>query len=212
MTPMTPEEATAVAIEIADAWNRRDLPRFLEHMTDDVEWDDPAMFTPAKGRAGVAQFAHSVLRAFPDFEYTIRHPICVAPDGSRCAVPWRITGTHLRTLEPPGYGATHRSALFEGVDLLEFRGSLVCRIETLFDVLRPAEQLLSIRLRPKLGSVQQKLAVSIQRARAFWLRRVRKVRTARPTDKRECRIHSGHDRSNLAQFRPSQSSGLVMAR
>jgi len=185
LIPMTPEEATAVAVEMVNAWNQRDLPRFLEYMTDDVEWDDPAMLTPAKGQAAVGQFAHSVLQAFPDFEYTIRHPICVAPDGSRCAVPWRIAGTHVRTLEPPGYGPTHRRAVFEGVDLLEFRGPRVCRIETSFDVLRPAEQLLAMRLRPKVGSIQGKVAVSIQRARAFWLRRVRKIRTTHPTDKNE---------------------------
>ena len=171
---MNSDDVAAIAVEMADAWNAGDLDHFLEFLTDDVEWNDPAMNAPAKGRAAVEQFARSVLRAFPDFEYAIRHPICVAADCGRCAVPWRITGTHRDYLDPPGYAPTNRRAVFQGVDLLEFRGLQVYKIETLFDVVPPAEQLLSMTLRPPVGGVREWLAVMVQRVRAFWLRTVRK--------------------------------------
>ena len=171
---MGSDDAIAIAVQMAKAWNMRDLDGFLSFLTDDVEWDDPAMQAPpARGLAAVEGFAQSVLRAFPDFEYTIRHPVCVAADGNRCAVPWRISATHSNQLEPPGYAPTGRRAVFEGVDLLEFRGSRVCRIETLFDVIKPAEQLLAMSLRPPPGGARERLAVLAQRIRAFWLRSVR---------------------------------------
>ena len=167
------EAAMAVAIQLAESWNARDLTRFLSFLTEDVEWDDPAMQQPARGRAAVEQFAKSVLEAFPDFEYKIREPICVASDESRCAVPWRITATHTERWEPPGYGPTNRTVDFEGVDLLEFRGPQVCRIETLFDVVGAAGQLLGLTLRPPVGGMRERVAVLGQRARAYWLREVR---------------------------------------
>ena len=60
---------------------------------------------------------------------------------------------------------------FHGVDLLEIRGQRVKRIDTYFDVLRPAEQLLSVQLRPAPGGLRQRLLVWAQRARAAWVRR-----------------------------------------
>ncbi len=171
---MSPDEVAAIAVEMADAWNAQDLDHFLEFLTDDVEWADPAMQTPAKGKVAVERFARSVLRAFPDFEYTVRPPVCVSADGSRCAVPWRIAATHRDYLEPPGFAPTNRQAVFDGVDLLEFRGLQVFKIETLFDVIPPAEQLLGMSLRPPVGGVREKCAVALQRVFAFWVRSVRR--------------------------------------
>ncbi len=169
----TAERASAIAASMAEAWNTRDLGAFLDHLTDDVVWNDPAMSVPARGRHAVSTFSQAVLRAFPDFYYRIRPPVCAAPDASRCAVPWRISGTHLGRLDPPGYGPTGRRAVFEGVDLLEFRGERVCRIDTYFNVLIPGEQLLALRLRPAPGSWRERVAVWAQRARAAWVRRRR---------------------------------------
>jgi hypothetical protein len=167
---MSSDEVAATAVKMAEAWNGRDLDQFLQFLTDDVVWTDPAMQTPARGKVAVERFARSVLRAFPDFEYTIRPPVCIADDRSRCAVPWRIAATHCDYLDPPGFAPTNRQAVFDGVDLLEFRGSQVCRIETLFDVVAPAEQLLGMRLRPAPGGVREKLTVVLQRVYAFALR------------------------------------------
>lgn len=156
---------------MAAAWNQGDLESFVSYLTEDVVWDDPAMPTPAVGREAVKAFGESVLRAFPDFRYAVRRPILTAPDGSRCAVPWTITATNLAALTPPGFAATGKSVEFHGVDLLEVRGQRISRIDTYFDVLRPAEQLLSVRLRPASGGGRQRLLVWAQRAWASWLRR-----------------------------------------
>jgi hypothetical protein len=160
---MNADDVAAIPMEIAEAWNARDLDRVLGFLTDDVEWKDPAMQSPAKGKIAVESFIQSLLRAFPDFVYTIREPVCVAADCTRCAVPWRISVTHSDCFDPPGFAPTNRRAVFEGVDLLEFRGSQICGIETLFDVIPPAEQLLGISLRPPAGGFREKCVVAVQR-------------------------------------------------
>jgi steroid delta-isomerase-like uncharacterized protein len=165
---MKPQQIPAFVEALTEAWNSRDLERFLSYLTEDVVWDDPAMQAPATGRDAVRSFARTVLKAFPDFHYTIRHPICIAADGTRCAVPFRITGTNLGVMNPPGFAATGRSCEFEGVDLLEFRGDQACRIDTLFNPLIPAEQLLAVRFHP--GSLREGFAVWSQRIRAAWVR------------------------------------------
>ena len=167
MADMTPER---IAEDLAEAWNRRDLDACLALLTDDVVWDDPAMPEPARGKEAVRQFSHAVLRAFPDFRYEIRRPICTAADGTRCAVAWRITGTHAARLTPPGYAATGRRADFEGVDLIDVRDGRACRIVTLFNVLVPAGQLLAVELPPPPGSWRERGVVWAQRARAAWVR------------------------------------------
>jgi predicted ester cyclase len=128
------------------------------------------MQVPAVGREAVREFSESVLRAFPDFRYTIRYPMCFAADGSRCAVPWLITATNLGPLDPPGFGPTGKRTEFHGVDLLEFQGRKVKRIDTYFDATKPAEQLLSLT-RPQPGSRLERVLVRLQRIRAAWLRR-----------------------------------------
>jgi steroid delta-isomerase-like uncharacterized protein len=167
---MNAAEAVAVAERIVETWNAQDLPSFFGLLTEDVWWDDPAMPAPAAGADAVRRFIETVLRAFPDFHVAIRPPICVALDGSRCALPWRITGTHVAPLDPPGWAPTNRRAEFDGVDLLEFRGGKVCRITTLFNPVEPASQLLGLTQRPAPGSMQERLVVGLQRLLAAWRR------------------------------------------
>jgi hypothetical protein len=78
-------DATAVARDLLDVWC------FEGQFHPDVQWYDPAMPQPrACGRAAVRALGESTLRAFRDFRYEILEPICAAPDGTRCAIPWRI--------------------------------------------------------------------------------------------------------------------------
>ena len=166
------QEPTVIVHALLDAWNARDLPCFLDLLTPDVEWYDLSMpDPPARGREAVGAFSEAVLRAFPDFQYTVKPPICVAPDGSCCAVHWRITATQSGPLTPPGFAPTGRRTSIDGVDWLEFRDGKVSRILTLFDPLLGAEQLLGIRMRPRPGSIRLRLLVLAQRLRAAWLRR-----------------------------------------
>jgi steroid delta-isomerase-like uncharacterized protein len=138
-----------IARSLLAAWNARDLEAFLALLAEDVEWYDPAMPEPlVRGRPAVRAFAEAVLHAFPDFEYEVRGPLCTAADGSRCAIVWRISATHLHQLRPLGYAPTRRKACIDGVDVLDIREGKVTRILTAFDLLPAAEQLLGLRLRP----------------------------------------------------------------
>jgi predicted ester cyclase len=167
-------EAEGLVRRLVGAWDARDLDAFDACLTADVEWYDPAMPSPpARGRAAVRAFAEAVLRAFPDFKYEILPPVCVAADGSRCVVKWKISGTHTGRLEPLGYAPTGRRACFEGVDVLDLEGGCVRRILTAFDLLPAAEQLLGMSLRPVPGSWRARVAVGIQRTLA-WIARAKR--------------------------------------
>ena len=169
---MSDASATDVAQKLLAAWNARDLDGFEALLADDVEWHDPAMpEPPARGREAVRAFAEAVLEAFPDFKYEIQPPICAAPDGSRCAILWRISASHLRPLRPLGYAPTGCKASFEGVDVLDVHGGKITRIFTAFDLLPAAEQLLGRRLRPVPGTCRARCAVAMQRFLAFLARR-----------------------------------------
>lgn len=171
---MSSARSEEVVRRLLASWDARDPEGFANCLTDDVEWYDPAMpDPPARGRGAVKEFADAVLHAFPDFTYEVLPPICVAADGTRCAVKWRITGSHVRSLEPLGYAPTGRRVEIEGVDVLDLEGELVKRILTAFDPLPAAEQLLGIRLRPTPGTWRAWLAVRVQRTLA-WLMRAKR--------------------------------------
>jgi steroid delta-isomerase-like uncharacterized protein len=164
-------QASVIVDAVLDAWNARDLDRFTALLTEDVYWHDLGMpHPPAVGRDAVRRFSETVLRAFPDFRYEIRHPICVAQDGSRCVVPWTIVATNSGPLDPPGMAPTGRKVRFSGFDYMEFRDGLVARIETRFDPAEAIEQLLGLRLRPPPGSLRERCLVWVQRGLAAWVR------------------------------------------
>ena len=168
-----PRAAAAAKVQsLLDAWNARDFDRFTALMTPDVYWHDLGMPTPpAIGRDAVRRFSESALRAFPDFRYELRGPICVSDDGQTCVVPWTITATNLGRLDPPGFAPVGRVVRFDGFDYFEFRDGLVSRLETRFDPADPIEQLLGVKLRPRPGSMMERVLVLLQRVAAFWRRR-----------------------------------------
>ncbi|MBI2535526.1 MAG: ester cyclase, partial [Gemmatimonadetes bacterium] len=104
---------------------------------------------PAVGRDTVRRFSVSILRAFPDCQYEIRAPVCIAEDGTACLLPWTITATHTGPFDPPGLAPTNRRVRFSGLDYFTLRDRLVARIETRFDPAEPIEQLIGCRLRPR---------------------------------------------------------------
>jgi predicted ester cyclase len=168
---MTNADIVAKVSAMLEAWNARDLDRFVAFFTEDAYWHDLGMpHPPAIGRAAVRTFSESALRAFPDFAYTIRAPICVADDAQSCVVPWTISATHSGVLEPPGFAPTGRRVQFDGLDYFQFRGELVCRLETRFDPADPIGQLLNVRIRAEAGSWLERLLVLAQRTFAAWAR------------------------------------------
>jgi hypothetical protein len=183
--PLNSARSEELVQRLLVSWGRRDLDGFVECLAEDVEWYDPAMpDPPARGRGAVKEFAGAVLSAFPDFTYEVLPPMCFAEEGTRCAIKWRSSGTHVRRLEPLGYAPTGRRVEIEGVDLLDFEGELVKRILTAFDPLPAAEQLLGIRLRPRPGTWRARLAVRVQRTLA-WLARARRFSATTPHANRE---------------------------
>ena len=169
-----PDRTQAVALveDLLRAWNARDLDRFTNLLTEDVCWHDLGMLhPPAVGRAAVRQFSESVLRAFPDFSYEIRAPLCIAEDGGGAVVPWTISATNLGALEPPGFAPTNRKVTFSGFDYIVFRDGLVARIETRFDPSEVVDQMLGFKVRPEPGSFRERWLVLLQRPWAAWLRR-----------------------------------------
>jgi hypothetical protein len=128
------------------------------------------LYGPVKGHREVRNFCEALLNAFPDFTYQIREPICVSRLGERCVIPWEITATHLGYFDPPGFAPTNQTITMQGVDILELSNSKVIRIDTLFNVLPALEQVIALKPFPKRG-LKKKAIVSLQRCRAYWLRR-----------------------------------------
>ena len=172
MDAHTQAESTVTAL--LAAWNARDLVRFTSFLTEDVYWHDLGMLhPPVVGREAVRAFSDTVLRAFPDFHFELRRPICVAADGSCCVVPWTISATNAGPYDPPGLAPTGRRLRFDGMDFIEFRDGLVARIETRFDLIDVMEQMLGMSLRPAAGSWREKVLIGVQRlvaASARWRR------------------------------------------
>jgi len=169
---MSPSETCGRVDSVLTAWNARDLDAFVAQLAPDVYWHDLGMpHPPAIGREAVRSFSASVLRAFPDFQYTQRGAVCVAADGMSCVVPFVITATQAAPLTPPGFAPTGRSLRIQGLDYLQFDDNYVTRIETRFDLIDAVEQLTGVTLRPPAGSRRERLAVWLQRAFALWARR-----------------------------------------
>ena len=164
-------QATDTVRALLGAWDARDLDGFTALLTEDVQWHDLGMLhPPAVGRAAVRQFVETILRAFPDFQCTLRAPICTAEDGASCVVPWTISATNSGPMEPPGLAPTGRRVRFEGLDYVQLRDGLIARIETRFDPAEPIEQMLGVRLRPAAATWSERAFVLVQRLLAAWVR------------------------------------------
>jgi len=154
-----------------NAWNTKNLDQFLSCLTEDVFWDDPAMEKPARGRDAVKSFAISLWRAFPDLQYIPTEEPYISSDPKRIALPWKMTGTMLGPVYPPGFAPTGRRLGIDGVDLVEFRNGRMCRIVTRFDGIAMAQQIGLLPPRPVPGSWKGWVTVFVQRLIAWYLRR-----------------------------------------
>jgi steroid delta-isomerase-like uncharacterized protein len=173
--PPDPEAAPAPAAVLADlpqelrefgerwlaAWASRSPERITALCTEDVVWDDPALEEPARGRPAVIEFLESSFRAFPDLEFTLTERPLVSPGLERVAVPWKVSGTMLGALDPPGLAPTGRSFALEGVDLYELRDGLVRRMTTRYDVLTWLREIGAL---PARGSSVEGALMRLQRA------------------------------------------------
>lgn len=172
------EEVHGWASRWLDAWNSQDLDALTSLVTDDVVWEDPAMFgETVHGRAEFRAFAESFLRALPDVRFDVTGPPYLAAEGMGLAVTWRMTGTFTGELawwgkrygaNPPAFAPTGRRVDLEGVDLYELRDGVLSRWTIVYDLLGLSQQL---GLIPPPDSRVTRLQLRGQRLAAAWMRR-----------------------------------------
>lgn len=145
------------------AWTSHDPEAVAACAAPDVVWIDPALPEPARGRAGVADFARSSFAAFPDLAFSEPGDPAIAGDGRAAYAPWRMTGTNTGPIDPPGFAATGRSIEVRGFDIWQFRDGLIWRYEAIYDAFDLARQL---GLMPAADSFAERAMVRAQRLRA----------------------------------------------
>jgi steroid delta-isomerase-like uncharacterized protein len=153
-----------------EAWNARVPDRVTEMCTEDVTWEDPLTERSERGREAVADYLRAVWRAFPDLTFTWPEGPYASFTGIKLALHWRVTGTMLGPMDPPGFAATGRLIELEGVDLIEIRDGLCAAYTGFFDVQKVAQQ---IGAAPAPGSRSERVAVGFQRLLAEIERRRR---------------------------------------
>jgi len=142
-------------------WNDHDTTDLPALVTDDVVWNDPAIAEPAIGPAGVQRFMEDSWRAYPDLHFDVIGPACFADDAPIAMVPWRMTGTQLGPIDPPGYAPTGRRIDVTGIDVYTFRGGRIAHYQAQWDIVTVARQL---GIMPAAGSLGERLQVALQRA------------------------------------------------
>lgn len=172
------EEVHSWGIRWLEAWNTHDLNALTALVTDDIVWDDPAMFgETVHGQDEFRAFTETFFRAFPDVRFEVVGHHYLATEGIAMAAPWRMTATFTGDLafwgkrfgaNPPAYAPTGRRVEIEGIDLYELRDGLLSRWTILYDLFGLSQQL---GLAPPTDSPLTRLMVRGQRLVAPILRR-----------------------------------------
>jgi len=149
------------------AWNERDPQGLAALCTEDVEFFDPAIGT-VHGRGPVADWVRTCIRAFPDYRFEEPEGAYLSTEQPKAILPWRMAGTNPGPIDPPGFVATGRAIVVDGVDHWWFRDGLVARYRADYDSLGLMRQL---GLVPESGSRGERGMVSLQRLGARLRRR-----------------------------------------
>jgi steroid delta-isomerase-like uncharacterized protein len=161
-----------------EAWNSHAVDDLVALVTDDITWEDPAMFgDTVHGHAEFRAFTETLFRGLPDvrFEGVGAHYLNL--EGTGLALRWRMTGTFTGDLAlwgkrfgptPPAYAPTGRRVDIEGVDVYEFRDGLISDWTIVYDLFGLSRQL---GLLPPTDSRMLPLMVRIQRLVAIGQRR-----------------------------------------
>jgi predicted ester cyclase len=162
------------------AWNTHDLDLLETAVTEDVVWEDPAMFgETVHGRSEFRAFTEILFHAIPDVHFEDAGEPHLALEGTGLALPWRMTGTFTGELafwgkrygsQPPTWAPTGRRLDIEGVDLYEFRDGLISHWKIVYDVYGMLQQIGLLppadRPIPSLVLRAQRLIASRQWSRA----------------------------------------------
>jgi steroid delta-isomerase-like uncharacterized protein len=169
-TPLTEESFRPFTTGYLAAWNGRDASAMAPFVTDDIEWHDPALPTPARGPAEVQQFMETSWRAFPDLRFSEPDPPHLSINGELVAWAWRMEGTMRGPLDPPGFAPTNRRMAVDGVDLWRLRDGRIAHYRAFYDMTDLARQL---GIMPPAGSRAERATVGLQRLQARAQRRGR---------------------------------------
>ena len=142
------------------AWNNHDGEALAQLVTEDVEFFDPAIGT-VHGRPPVSEWVRIADRAFPDFRFEEPEPAYASRDRMKAIAPWRMIATNTGPIDPPGFAATGKPIVLDGVDHWWFRDGLVERYRADYDSTGLMRQL---GLVPAAGSRAEKAMVALQRA------------------------------------------------
>lgn len=141
-------------------WNSGDGDAVAACVTEDTRWLDPSEAELMTGRDGVAKFVRDTFRSFPDVRYDLVFEPTIAAGGRAAIVPWRMTGTHLGLIDPPGFAGTGRKIDVFVVDIWQFRGGLIWRSKATWDL---NELLLQLQLMPKRNGFSERFVAWFQR-------------------------------------------------
>jgi steroid delta-isomerase-like uncharacterized protein len=173
-TPLDAARVRSFAERWVGAWNARDPDQILSLCTDDVVWFDPVLPEAIRGHAPVREFLESTWRGFPDLRFSAVGAPYVNLDEEAAALRWRVSGTMLGPIEPPGLAPTGARVEGEGLDLYRFRGDLLAEYTTVYDL---SAWMRSMGLLPKRGTRAERVGVLFQRLGA---RRARRTSPLKP--------------------------------
>jgi steroid delta-isomerase-like uncharacterized protein len=174
------DELRDFVVRWEQAWNSHDLDALEKLVTEDITWEDPAMFgETVHGRAEFRAFTETLFRGLPDVRFDGLGAPYFALDGAGIALRWRMTGTFTGDLTfwgkrfgstPPAFSPTGRRVDIEGVDLYEFRDGLISDWTIVYDLFGLSQQLglfppTESRLLPLMLRVQKLLATRLRRRR-----------------------------------------------
>ena len=141
------------------AWNDRRPDALAALCTEDVEFFDPAIGT-VHGRDAVAKWVRQCMTAFPDYRFEEPEPPLPSRIPAKAIAAWRMIATNTGPIDPPGFAATGKPIVIDGVDHWWFRDGLVARYRADYDSQGVAKQL---GLVPEAGSRGERMLVRLQR-------------------------------------------------
>jgi steroid delta-isomerase-like uncharacterized protein len=144
-------------------WNDHDTTHLDQFVTDDVVWIDPLLTEPARGVDAVRRFMEACWASMPDLHFEITGAHCLADDAPVLMVPWKMTGTHLASFDPPGFAPTGRRIDIDGIDVYTFRAGKVAEYRAYYD---NAEQGRQLGILPATSSRGERAIVALQRLSA----------------------------------------------
>jgi steroid delta-isomerase-like uncharacterized protein len=117
-----------------EAFNTRDVDRFVGIAHDDVVFDHSASPTTIRGLAEVRSFYDANWKAFPDARLELDDGPFVYQHRPNASFLWRSTGANTGPLEALGLPPTGKRAELSVCEFAEFRDGLLSRTRIIIDM------------------------------------------------------------------------------